>query len=225
MGRGRGQAGCRAAVRYTGDGFERRFRKPAHGLGKRDPPSHIVPGTALGTDEDHAPDFPGGLDGSVPARTGIDKRGMKTKHIPAGRAGMEFVLNRQADDFLEIGHRVLLIMHWKPDRYQRFLRLTIADDEIQCVLPPVDRFMELPERAGMNGHGLLNLLLQQVLRQRPARQQQYRHPCPRSFLHCSAARDGTVSMMISTGFSKSSASCRVVRPPWTIAIRARARCS
>jgi hypothetical protein len=121
------QAGCRAAVGYTRNGSERRFRKPAPGLGKRDPPAYIVAGTTFGTDEDYTPDFPGGPDRRIPAHTGADKRGVKPESIPAVRAGMEFVFNRQDGDFLGIGQKdVLLLMHWAEVGYQRFLRFTIA---------------------------------------------------------------------------------------------------
>ena len=56
---GRGQAGSRAAVRYTRDSIERDFGKPALGFGNRDAPPNVIPGTALGTDENDAQDFAG----------------------------------------------------------------------------------------------------------------------------------------------------------------------
>jgi hypothetical protein len=73
-------------------------------------PADIVPCTAVGTYEDHAVDFPYGPGGVAPASIGADKRDMKPESILAVRAGMELVFNRQTGYFLEIRHRVLLLM-------------------------------------------------------------------------------------------------------------------
>lgn len=52
---------------------------------------------------------------------------MEPPLIPACWTGMELVFDRDRNYFLATGQlRILLLMHWLPDGYQDFLRLTVA---------------------------------------------------------------------------------------------------